>query len=216
MQSVQDPANAVTAERFAAAKTYQQYIDSIEKNREKFADNLAKTVITENAAARLRALAARPDGPAKVLVIGEDWCPDVFRGLPVMKRIADAAGMEMRVLERDQHTDVMEHYRAGGEFDSIPVLIFFTRDHRYIAHWIERPAQANAEMHEAMSPVFGPSGMRALTEQYGRAPTEEERAAAKTEAARRYEEFQQNSPYWARWRDYTVQEVLKLLESAVG
>jgi hypothetical protein len=151
-----------------------------------------------------------------VLVIGEDWCPDVFRGLPVMQKIAQIAGMELRVLERDQHLDVMEHFRAGGEFDSIPVFVFLTRDHRYIAHWIERPVKANEEMREAMSPVFGPSGMRALTEKYGRPPTEEERTAAKAESARVYEEFQRSSPYWARWRDYTVAEVLELLESSVG
>jgi hypothetical protein len=151
-----------------------------------------------------------------VLVIGEDWCPDVFRGMPVMQRIAQTAGMELRVLERDQHLDVMEHFRAGGEFDSIPVFVFFTRDGRYLCHWIERPARANDEMREAMSPIFGPSGTRALTEKYGRAPTEEERAVAKAETQRAYEEFQRSSPYWARWRDYTVEDVLELLERACG
>jgi hypothetical protein len=216
MTTAVDPAGAVTPERFAAAKTYEEYIASISRNAEKFADNLAKTRISDEQAARLQALVARADGPAKVLVIGEDWCPDVFRGMPVMKRIAEAAGMEMRVLERDQHLDVMEHFRAGGEFDSIPVFVFFTRDGRYLCHWIERPARANEEMREAMSPIFGPSGMRALTEKYGRAPTEEERAAAKAEAQQRYEEFQSSSPYWAAWRDYTVQDVLELLERTGG
>jgi hypothetical protein len=216
MTTTVDPAGAVRPERFAAAKTYEAYIASISRNAEKFADNLEKTRIADGQAARLRALVARPDGPAKVLVIGEDWCPDVFRGMPVMKRIAEAAGMEMRVLERDQNVDVMEHFRNNGEFDSIPVFVFYTRDGGYLCHWIERPAKANEEMREAMSPVFGPSGMRALTEKYGRAPTEEERTAAKAEAQQRYEEFQTSSPYWAAWRDYTVQEVLELLERTCG
>jgi thiol-disulfide isomerase/thioredoxin len=211
-QTTIDPAAAVSLELFERAKTYEQYIATITRNQGKFADNLAKTEVPEELAARYRALVARPDGPAKVLVIGEDWCPDVFRGLPVMQRIAEAAGMELRVLERDQHMDVMQHFRAGGEFDSIPVFVFFTRDHRYLTHWIERPAQANAEMREALSPIFGPSGQRQLTERLGREPTDEERAAAKAEAARAYDEFQNNSPIWARWRDYTVREVLELLE----
>ena len=81
----------VPEERFAAAKTYEQYIDSIAVNREKFADNLAGARVPDDLAARLRALVARPDGPKKLLVIGEDWCPDVYRGLPVAKKIADAA-----------------------------------------------------------------------------------------------------------------------------
>jgi hypothetical protein len=216
MQTAIDPRSAVTPEVFAGAKTYEEYVASIGRNREKFADNLERTVVPGATAARLRELAASDGGPARVLVIGEDWCPDVFRGMPVMKRIADAAGMEMRVLERDQHTDVMQHFKNGGEFDSIPVFVFLTADGRYLAHWIERPARANDEMREAMSPVFGPSGMRALSEKYGREPTEQERAAAKTEAQERYEEFQRSSPYWARWRDYTVEDVLELLERTHG
>lgn len=216
MQAVQTPQTAVSAEAFAAAKTYEQYVSSIERNREKFADNLAKTRIPDDLRDRYRSLVAQPDGPAKLLVIGEDWCPDVFRGLPVFARIAEAAGMELRVLERDQHREIMEHFKKDGEFDSIPVAVFFTRDHRYLTHWIERPAQANAEMHEAMSPVFGPSGTRALSERYGRPPTDAERAAAKEETARLYEEFQRSSPTWARWRDYTVREVLEQLEALFG
>lgn len=216
MQTVIDPRTAVTPEVFAAAKTYEEYVASIERNREKFADNLEKTIVPEATAARLRELVGREGGPARVLVIGEDWCPDVFRGMPVMKRIADAAGIEMRVLERDQHLDVMQHFKMAGEFDSIPVFVFLTADGRYVAHWVERPARANDEMREAMSPIFGPSGMRALTEKYGREPTEAERAAAKAEAQDRYEEFQRSSPFWTHWREYTVEDVLELLEGASG
>src|SRR5579871_2326470 len=205
---------AVPPETFAKAKTYEEYTASISQNREKFADNFAKTNVPDEYAARLRALAAKPNGPAKLLVIGEDWCPDVYRGMPVAKRIADAAGIEMRVLERDQHLDVAEHFKKDGEFLSIPVLIFFTKDQRYITHWIERPRKANDEMREAVGPIFGPAGDRQLTETLGHAPTPEEKAAAQAEAGRRYDEFQATSPYWAGWRDATVAEVTEQLEQA--
>lgn len=206
---------AITAERFAAAPTYEQYLAGITQNREKFAANYAATSVPEALAARLRVLVARPDGPANLLVLGEDWCPDVFRGMPVAKRIAEAAGMEMRVLPRDQNLDVAERFKKDGEFLSIPVLIFLTRDFRHIAHLVERPARANAEMHEALSPIFGPSGTRQLTEQLGRAPTDVEKEAAKAQTAQRYEQFQASSPYWARWREYTVEDVVGLLEDAL-
>ena len=205
----------VPEERFAAAKTYDQYIDSIAVNREKFADNLAKASVPDDLAERLRALVGRPDGPKKLLVIGEDWCPDVYRGLPVAKKIADAAGMELRVVERDQHLDLMEPFKHG-EFLSIPVYVFLAEDGRVIAHWIERPALANEQMREALSPVFGPSGTRQLTETLRRPPTDEEKEAARAEAQRRYDEFQVASPYWAGWRDATVREVVELLERALS
>jgi hypothetical protein len=206
----------VPAERFAAAKTYAQYVASIRVNQGKFADNLAKTVVPEALAGRLRALVARPDGPRKLLVLGEDWCPDVYRGLPVAQRIAEAAGMELRVLERDQNLDLMEPFKLEGEHLSIPVFVFLTADHRVIAHWIERPRLANEQMREALSPIFGPSGTRQLTEKLGRPPTDEEKAAARAEAQRRYDEFQATSPYWAGWRDATVVEVVELLEAALA
>lgn len=204
----------ITRERFEGAPNYTEYIATIQQNRAKFDASYAGTTIAAPLAARLRALAAKPNGPAKLLVIGEDWCPDVFRGMPVAQRIAEAAGIEMRVLARDQNLDVAEHFKKDGEFLSIPVLIFLTADYHHIAHFIERPARANAEMQEALSPVFGPSGTRQLTEKLGRAPTEAEKEAARAEAAQRYEAFQQG-PIWARWRDYTVEEVVEMLEAAV-
>lgn len=212
MVTRQERGYVVAAERWEQAKSYEEYIASIRVNQAKFADNLAKASVPEEAAARLRAVVARPNGPRRLLVLGEDWCPDVYRGLPVAKRIAEAAGIELRVLERDQHLDLMEPFRLGGEFDSIPLYLFLDGENRVIAHWIERPALANEQMREALSPIFGPSGMRQLTEKLGRPPTEEERAAAKAEAQRRYDEFQATSPYWAGWRDATVTEVVELLE----
>ena len=201
----------VSSERFAAAKTYDEYIASIAANKDKFADNFAKATVPEGLAERLKTMVARSGGPRKLLVIGEDWCPDVYRGLPVAKKIADAAGMEFRVLERDQHLDVMEPFKSG-EFLSIPVLVFLNSDNEVIAHWIERPALANDQMREALSPIFGPSGTQQLTEKLGRSPYPGEKQAAVAERERKYLDFQRSSPYWAGWRDATVVEVVELLE----
>lgn len=200
------------AAALAAAKSYDEYVASIRVNQEKFADNLAKASVPDALAARYQALAARPDGPKRLVVFGEDWCPDVYRGLPVAQRIAEAAGLELHILERDQHLESFVPFR-NGEFDSIPVYVFLDGEDRVIARWIERPALANEQMREALSPIFGPSGQRQLGEKLGRAPTEDELAAAKREAQVRYDEFQQSSPYWAGWREATVVEVLELLEA---
>ncbi len=185
--------SVVTPERFATGLTYEQYIDQIERNKDRFQMNYEGTTVSEEDAAALRALVAKPNGPAKLLVLGEDWCPDVYRGLPVLAKIAEAAGMELRVFPRDQHLDIMNEFLKDGEHQSIPTAVFYTNDHRYITHWIERPQQANDEMHL----------MRKLYE--GR---------TREEAAPDVRAFQEG-PVWAGWRDATVKEIRELLEEKV-
>jgi len=184
--------SVVTPDRFRQGLTWEQYLDHIQRNREKFQHNYQETVLSDEETAAFRELAARPGGPAKVLALAEDWCPDVFRVLPVMARIAQAAGMELRIFPRDQNLDIMEEFLNQGQYRSIPTFVFYTRDHRYIAHWIERPAKANAELPE----------MRKLFE--GR---------SREEAQPLYDEFQKG-PIWASWRQATVQEIRELLEKS--
>lgn len=178
--------SVATASRFASGLTWAQYLDHIKRNREKFEYNYAETVLSEDEAAEFRRLAGQDNGPAKVLALGEDWCPDVFRGIPVMARIAEAAAMELRIFPRDDNPDIMSEFLNQGEHQSIPVFVFYTRDHRYIAHWTERPAKANAELPEMMQLFAGKS---------------------REEARPLYEEFQ-HGPVWANWRRETVREIL--------
>ena len=190
----QQQQSVVTPERFASGITWEQYLGQIKRNRERFEYNYDGTILTDEDVEAFRSLVASADGPAKVLALGEDWCPDVFRGLPVMARIAGAVGMELRVFPRDDNLDIMKEFLNRGEHQSIPVFVFYTGDHRYIAHWIERPAKANAELGE----------MQAMFE----GKEQEERRAA-------YREFQQG-PVWASWRQETVRELRELLLEKCG
>jgi hypothetical protein len=133
--------------------------------------------------ARLRALVWR------LLVFGEDWCPDVYRGLPVARRIAERR-LELRVLERDQ----LAPSRTPGDF-LISVFVFLDENRRVIAHWIGGRSWRTTRCGRR-SAASSPSGTWALTEKLGRPPTGEN-AAAKREAQVRYDAFQASSPYWA-------------------
>lgn len=195
----QQKESVVTLERFASGLTWPQYFaERVVRNREKFQYNYDETRIGDDAAAALRALVALPNGPAKVLVLGEDWCPDVFRGLPVIVRIAEAAGIELRVFPRDDNLDIMNEFLNQGEHQSIPTVVFYTRDHRYICHWIERPAKANAEMGEVQKLFAGL-----------------DREKDRDRMRDLYNEFQ-TGPIWASWREATVREIRALLEEKCG
>src|SRR5438093_4865208 len=152
----QQKESVVTPERFASGLTWSEYLEQrVQRNREKFNYNYDETVLGEDDAAAFKRLVQQPGGPAKVLALGEDWCLDVFRGLPVVARIAEASGMELRMFPRDDNLDIMNEFLNHGESLSIPTFVFYTADHRYIAHWIERPAKANAEMGEVQKLFAG-------------------------------------------------------------
>ncbi len=191
----QQQESVVTPERFASGLTYEQYFaDRVIRNREKFQYNHDETHISREDTDALRRLAALPNGPAKMLVLGEDWCPDVFRGLPVLARIAEAAGIELRVFPRDDNLDIMNEFLHQGQHQSIPTAVFYTRDYRYIAHWIERPAKANAELGQ-------------VQELFAGLDREKDRERMRD----LYDGFQRG-PVWASWREATVGEIRALLE----
>ena len=193
----QQKESVVTPERFESGMTYEQYKGHIKRNADKFQFNYEATKISPEDAAALKALAARDNGPAKLLVLGEDWCPDVFRGLPVLARIAEAAGLNLRVFPRDDNPDIMNEFLNHGESQSIPTAVFYTRDHRYIAHWIERPARANAELGDIQKLFEG---------------LDREKDADRELMKQRYDDFQRG-PTWGSWREETVREIRELLES---
>lgn len=190
----QQKESVVTPERFASGMTWEQYLGHAQRNVEKFRYNYEETQVSDEDAAALKALSEAQGGPAKVLVLGEDWCPDVFRGLGVIQRMAEAAGWEMRMFPRDDNLDIMNEFLNQGEHQSIPTVVFYTREHEYITHFIERPAKANAEMDQ----------MRNLFEGLDREKDVQE-------MRRRNNEFQQG-PVWGGWRDATVSEIRGMLE----
>ena len=140
--------SVVTPERFKQGFNYTAYIDQINVNKARFGEFYDGCQLKTEDAAFFRDVASRPNGPAKMLVLGEDWCGDVVRGLPVLARIADAGGMEMSIFPRDVNHDIMNEFLKEGQWMSIPVAVFYTKDHEYICHWIERPEIAEREMAE--------------------------------------------------------------------
>src|SRR5439155_1161113 len=48
-------------------------------------------------------IVSQPNGPAKMLVISEEWSSDCRRDVPVLARLAQVGGLEMRIFPRDGH-----------------------------------------------------------------------------------------------------------------
>jgi hypothetical protein len=194
--------SVVTPERFEQGISWKEWMDQIDRNQDKFVYNYDETSVPKEDAEAIKALMSKPNGPAKCLALGEAWCTDVVRGLGPMAKLAEATGMELKIFFRDQNIDIMNEFLKNGEFQSIPTFVFYTKDHKYITHWIERPAKAQSEIGTQLTPIQEKMRNPELSE--------EERNKYMQE----YTNFQKG-PVWASWRDAQVREIRELLEKNV-
>jgi len=123
-------------------------------------ERYAKARLSDEQTGAIKWLAAQPGGPAKVLVIAEDWSSDCRRDLPYLARLAEAGGLELRIFRRDgqrfsashrpslaeapdSNADIMAEFlntKNGQTWQSIPVAVFYTKDLEYLYHYTEYPA----------------------------------------------------------------------------
>ncbi len=140
--------SVVTPERFAQGMTYREYMDSVKVNKARIEEYYDNVRLEPAQSDSLRELSNAAGGPARMMVIGEDWCGDVVRELPVLARVAEAAGLELRIFPRDENHDIMNEFLKEGKYMSIPVAVFYDEGHEYICHWIERSQAASREQGE--------------------------------------------------------------------
>src|SRR5512145_351158 len=119
----------ITPERFSRGMTFEEYVrytgspenlareawggyvadggsmpTARKDNSAVFRERYAAARLTDEQAAAIRWLAAQPGGPAKILMISEDWSSDCRRDVPMMARLAEAGGLELRIFNRDGRT----------------------------------------------------------------------------------------------------------------
>jgi hypothetical protein len=164
----------VTPERFAKGMTFQQYTafvgtpenlkreGSFNRPRKDYSGFLRKAYesahLSEAQQEAVKWLTAQPGGPAKVLVIAEEWSSDCRRDLPMLARMADVGGWELRIFTRDgdrmsnapapdpkeqPNADLVAQFlktRDGETFQSIPVAAFYTKTFQHLYTYLEFPA----------------------------------------------------------------------------
>ena len=189
--------SVVTPERFAEGiQTFEEWIGAIDVRKTEFLRHYEEfDPNADDIAAITRMVEERG---VKALCLGEDWCPDVWRGIPVISKVSEATGMELRIFFRDKNKDIMSEFLNQGEFESIPTIVFYDGDHNYLGHWIERPTLANDEM-EGLRGML--SGVERGTPQFD-------------EARARYDE--ETWKLAGNWRHASVAEFRAMLEEALG
>jgi hypothetical protein len=88
-----------------------------------------------------------PPGPGEgwnLLVIAEDWCGDASNTVPVLAKWAEQTpGIALRIIRRDEHSEVMDRYLTRGA-RSIPIVIVLDREFHELGYWGPRPSELQA------------------------------------------------------------------------
>ncbi|MBI4587204.1 MAG: thioredoxin family protein [Candidatus Rokubacteria bacterium] len=140
----------VTKERFNQGMTFQQYLDQMGTNKEKFLEFLREIKIRPEDREALQRLGKK----LKVLVITEDWCGDALYNVPVLAQLVEGnPNVEVRVFLRDQNPDLIDQYLNQGMYRSIPVFAFFDENMNEVARFIERPPKVTEVIEKKMLEV---------------------------------------------------------------
>jgi hypothetical protein len=200
--------SVITPARFAKGLTYADFLAQAAVNRDKFEANYKDAPLTDADLAFFKNVASMPNGAVKVLAIAEAWCGDVYRELPTMARIAEAAGMTLRVFLRDENADIMDEFVSNeGKSRAIPVFVFYTDDLRYITHFTERSESAHRELAAIAEKVR--SELHLPLDASLSALPESDRQAFLKELIPRIH------PYSNQWRKDAIKEMRQLLASAL-
>jgi hypothetical protein len=130
----------------------------------------------------------RLPNPLRVLILSEDWCGDCTDNLPIVHRLAEESGkLEVRILARDAHLDVMDNYLKYEQFRAIPLILFLDENGNVIGDLKERPesitelrALKRQELY-ASRPDFGEPGAYAELSEEKRAELQEALLAMREE-----------------------------------
>ena len=124
-----------------AGVTFEGFLPTAEKNEGLWRSGWTRTRIPDAIAERMRAVT----GSWKLLVLSADWCGDASNSVPVMARLAEQSeNLELRLLERDDHLELMDEHLTGGTARSIPAVILLDAQNREHAWWGPRPADLQA------------------------------------------------------------------------
>jgi len=232
--------SVINAERFAKGMTFDEYVryagspENLAReawggylpdggsfgaprkdNSAVLRERYARTRLSDQQVGAIKWLAAQPSGPAKILVVSEDWSSDCRRDVPALARLAEAGGLELRIFNRDgkkilgtrrpdpaahpdgNHDIVLEflNVKNGGEWASVPIVAIYTKDFQELHRYIEYPA------------IYHKDHIRGY--QQSARPGETE--AQTKERAQREFVAMQGSPLFDLWASAGIDEILSAL-----
>jgi Thioredoxin len=126
---------------FQKGLTAEEYINSMTRNKDEMVSIYEKFTVNAADKGTLETLKARE---LRAIVLTEDWCGDALLNNPILLRIGEAAGMEVRFVLRDQNLELMDQYLTNGTARSIPIFIFIDQEGNEVGVWGPRAPEIQA------------------------------------------------------------------------
>jgi hypothetical protein len=232
--------SVVTAARFAQGRTFAEYVTYIaspenlareafgsyhpdggavgaprKDNSAVFRDRYARARLADYQVAAITWLAAQPGGPANILVVSEDWSSDCRRDVPVLARLAEAGGLQLRIFNRDGKRVLWQrrpdpaaapdasydlmlelmNRKDGAEWASVPAVGVYTKDFVELCRYIEYPSIYHKDRIRGFQQAARPGESKEQARERGM----KEFAAL------------QASPFFDLWASVAVDEILSAL-----
>ena len=123
-------------ERFLTAPDFAPYAASAKKSADLWLGIYRTAQIPSDLVERAERLTRH----WHLLVLSEDWCGDAVNTVPLLARFVEqVAGIDLRVLARDQNLDIMDTHQSAGT-RSIPVVIALDESFAERGWWGPRPS----------------------------------------------------------------------------
>jgi len=117
-------------------KTWEQFLSGVSAQREVWLKTESAVTVSldfiERAETASRGL--------QLLVVAEDWCPDSAYSVPYVARLAQSAGVPLRILDRVAGEPLMAAHRTSDGRTATPTIVLL-RNGRDAGAWVERPAE---------------------------------------------------------------------------
>ncbi|MBS4191851.1 thioredoxin family protein [Bacillus sp. FJAT-49705] len=123
---------------FEKGLTADQYMTGMKVNQNEMNQILAQFSLSDEDKESLASLKGKG---LKAIVLSEDWCGDALLNNPILLKIAEEIGMEVRFLLRDQNLELMDQYLTNGTSRAIPIFIFINENGEEQAVWGPRAKQ---------------------------------------------------------------------------
>ena len=121
-------------------QTFEEFLPSAEENSAIWNSTWKRASVPDDIQTRIDAI----PGEWKLLVLSADWCLDAANSVPPLAKLAEQTdGLELRLLDRDEHLDLMDEHLTNGA-RSFPVAILLDSEGKERGWWGSRPTDLQA------------------------------------------------------------------------